>query len=143
MVVHVDHIPRMHCLGDYCAIWCYTNRLENATDVNKASQNMIVDSFFVRIQNTTPIYFSIQIDFIIIFQDLQNTSSYTWSTTKKSQKVKKPFTLGFFVWNTLLIINMIAWLLTVSFPSPHLYRIIYYAIYIYVINCVITSEPFV
>ncbi len=27
MVGHVDHIPRMHCQGDYCAIWCYTNRL--------------------------------------------------------------------------------------------------------------------
>ncbi len=27
MVCHVDHIPRMHCHGDYCAIWCYTNML--------------------------------------------------------------------------------------------------------------------
>ncbi len=27
MVGHVDHIPRMHCLGDYCAIWCYTDML--------------------------------------------------------------------------------------------------------------------
>ncbi len=27
MVGHVELIPRMHCLGDYCATWCYTNRL--------------------------------------------------------------------------------------------------------------------
>ncbi len=27
MFGYVDHIPRMHCLGDYCTIWCYTNRL--------------------------------------------------------------------------------------------------------------------
>ncbi len=27
MLGHVDHIPRMHCLGDYCIIRCYTNRL--------------------------------------------------------------------------------------------------------------------
>ncbi len=37
MVGHVNHIPRMHCLGDYCAIWCYTNRLSRVLRIAEAS----------------------------------------------------------------------------------------------------------
>ncbi len=34
MVGHVNHIPRMHCLGDHCAIWCYTNRLSRVLRIS-------------------------------------------------------------------------------------------------------------
>ncbi len=37
MVGHVDHIPRMHCVRDYCTIWCYTNMLSRVLRIGALS----------------------------------------------------------------------------------------------------------
>ncbi len=38
VVGHVNHIPRIHCFGDYCAIWCYTNRLSRVLRIEGTLQ---------------------------------------------------------------------------------------------------------
>ncbi len=43
MVGHVYHIPWIHCLGDYCAIWCYTNRLSRILRIALSSILMWAD----------------------------------------------------------------------------------------------------